>query len=439
MINNFNILVRNQNKIINKTKNYIKKNYKLDINFSIREKNYFSSWANSSGKIRLKLYLDSRYLSFIFYYVLSLIRKIINNNFYYKILNFSNYKLNYKYIIFSTLSKNDIKNNEIYDRYFSCNIAKTKKVLWLVLYLDDDPVLFKKKPENLIIIQKKKINKIKYLSFLFWYIFFKKNNIFITINYQLNKIFSTLKFNHFFFPFESQPLNYFILKALRKNNSKIKTYGYIHAALPPLPTDFIYNYSKPDYVLVHGIGQKRILESLNWPVPNIKVINSFRYKKKNKNNFNNKIFLPYDFNNSQIIINNIKILFNISNSSKNIKNNKVFEIINHPYMFKSKKHILLRNEITNIIKNNFTEYKNVCICIGATATIIESLENGVEVVQISSDPIFEVHNPKLWKFIDVLPLASNIFHYKLKSTSKYILFKNKKNFEDRIRSLSVVK
>ena len=32
MINNFNILVRNQNKIINKTKNYIKKNYKLDIN-----------------------------------------------------------------------------------------------------------------------------------------------------------------------------------------------------------------------------------------------------------------------------------------------------------------------------------------------------------------------------------------------------------------------
>jgi hypothetical protein len=68
MINNFNILVRNQNKIINKTKNYVKKNYKLDINFSIREKNYFSCWANSLGKIRLKLYLDSRYLSFIFYF-----------------------------------------------------------------------------------------------------------------------------------------------------------------------------------------------------------------------------------------------------------------------------------------------------------------------------------------------------------------------------------
>ena len=41
--------------------------------------------------------------------------------------------------------------------------------------------------------------------------------------------------------------------------------------------------------------------------------------------------------------------------------------------------------------------RKISIFIGATAAIIESLERNVEVIHITSDPIFESHQSGIWE------------------------------------------
>ena len=63
--------------------------------------------------------------------------------------------------------------------------------------------------------------------------------------------------------------------------------------------------------------------------------------------------------------------------------------------------------------------KNLSIFIGSTGAIIEALERGNNVIQITEEPLFELYSDKIWKSIKSEQISKNIFSYKLKSQVIY--------------------
>jgi hypothetical protein len=57
-----------------------------------------------------------------------------------------------------------------------------------------------------------------------------------------------------------------------------------------------------------------------------------------------------------------------------------------------------------------------------TASIIEALENDINVLHICSIDFIEAYNPNIWKYINITRLEKNIFYYSLKRKKAYINF-----------------
>ena len=70
-------------------------------------------------------------------------------------------------------------------------------------------------------------------------------------------------------------------------------------------------------------------------------------------------------------------------------------------------------------------HKNISIFFGVTATIFEALENGINVIHICSDPVFESHSEKIWPNLKVKQLNEFTFQYNIIAPRKYINFGNK--------------
>ena len=109
-----------------------------------------------------------------------------------------------------------------------------------------------------------------------------------------------------------------------------------------------------------------------------------------------------------------------------------FDVENHQTMLNSKKHLNLKREIEEtmgLYKNPFSNTssnKNISIFFGVTATIFEALENGINVIHICSDPVFESHSEKIWPNLKVKQLSRYVFHYNLILSGKLINFGKKK-------------
>ena len=72
----------------------------------------------------------------------------------------------------------------------------------------------------------------------------------------------------------------------------IRTVGYLHSALPPLPTDLLYRAGAPDVLFVHGSGQAQTLRSqLDWPGERLQTIPSLRYRRDRGGSFEGFVFL----------------------------------------------------------------------------------------------------------------------------------------------------
>ena len=160
---------------------------------------------------------------------------------------------------------------------------------------------------------------------------------------------------------------------------------------------------------------------------------SFRYKKKNKNFFRNKIFLPYDFKNSLYIFDQVKKIIN----HEDLNINSSFEIVNHPFMSNSKKHLNLIKNLNEIMIENKNKINNFCVCVGSTATVIESLENGVDVIHLVNEPCFEVYTSVFWRHLKTKILEQNIFVYSLKKKNSYINFGTNNEFIKFIKKLNI--
>ena len=172
--------------------------------------------------------------------------------------------------------------------------------------------------------------------------------------------------------------------------------------------------------------KKKILTKfLGWKKEKIDIVKSLRFKRKD--NFKkNYFFVGYN-------------LFKISN--KNLENFEKFllktknnEFKNcivklHPEKKNNKKHVKFKLKIDKIIlkyqkkfsKKKFSKKMN--FCFGESSVIIESLERGVEVIHLSTDPILEVFIGDLWKNIVVKEISKNVYHYKLKKRGLYLKFK----------------
>ena len=66
----------------------------------------------------------------------------------------------------------------------------------------------------------------------------------------------------------------------------------------------------------------------------------------------------------------------------------------------------------------------VSIFIGATASIVEALERKVEVIHITSDPIFEAHQSFIWEDLHVYKLTNYTYKYTLNKHGSYIYMGN---------------
>ena len=238
-------------------------------------------------------------------------------------------------------------------------------------------------------------------------------------------------------PYECQPFQNHIFNTIKKKLKNLKTIGYMHSALPSLPSDFIKRDGSPNKLIVHGRGQKDILTNfLHWRNKEVKILPSARFTKDKKEKLSNKIFIPMSFSNSNFILKNMENFF------KNSKDHSLPKLYvqNHPAMIKSNKHLKLVKNINNLMtkyKKKFSIKKNIkqSIFISVTAAIIEALENNIKVIHIFNDPVFESHNPKIWKVIKAKFVTKNIFEYQLKKKRNLIIIGSRyKTFNKWLRS-----
>lgn len=431
-----------QKKIILKIKKYINSKYPADNEFFYKEQNYFINWAETEGKSKLTSIINNNSINFnlidrlIFFF-----KKIVYQEQDYEIIDNSKIDLKYTNLVFSFFSKNDVINSKIIDRFFSHDISRNKKTLWIMLYQGDDKIRLNRNYNNIIILKKKYFfNKKIYFLFLIFSFFvflkkinFKNNKLYSSINYILNKIIKNNKVISFVYPFESQPLQNYIKLLVNKINPNIKCFGYLHTALPPVPTEFIFSEFHSHNLICHGNENKIILKKLGWKNKNFFINKSFRYKKKDKNFFRNKIFLPYDFKNSLHISDQVKKIIN----HKKLNVNSSFEIVNHPFMANSKKHLNLMKNLNEIMIENKNKINDFCVCVGSTATIIESLENGVDVIHLMNEPTFEAYTSVFWRHLKTKILEKNIFVYSLKKKNSYINFGTNNEFIKFIKKLNI--
>ena len=426
-----------QIKIISILRSLIKKNEKKK-NFIILKEFYYSSWSYCLGYLKIKelfyqknlmfkikIFLSNIYLQFLF----SDLKKI-------QIKDLK--KKNFNKVVLSWCYKNDFKKNIYYDRYFSSNSKLENNTLWLLISMDG---YFTNHIDNVIIFK----NRVSFISFIKFMIIsfikslinFNLNNFFILENFYIktentiSKILSIIKVKNFVLPYEGQIFQNYILSNVNKKTS-VETIGYIHSALPPLPSEYIKRQGSPQKIIVHGNLQKKILyKYLGWSKKEIFSKRSARYKHQNKKNFKNKIFLPMTFEDKNLLI------IYLENFLKKQKKNSLhpFKIKNHPLMNNSEKHLRFIQNINQLFKKYYFKFfkknknkESKSIFFSATASIIETLEYGIDVIHIVNDPLLEVHNPKIWKFIETKKIDENIYSYKLKKKSSYISFQDK-NFK----------
>lgn len=421
----------NQIKILKKLKELIIKEKNLDKNFSLKEYFYQISWADNYGSWILKNFVFKNrfnlknviiFFKFIIEYS---IKDVTQFKIFGKVLN-----KNYNNLIISYTNNEKLKKKKLFDPCFNCSIENSKNNLWLLINFDQINQLFKTQ-ENVLVFQKKKT--FFYFNYLFYFsliknffiiLFFNKKlidkNFFINLYGVLHRVLNKNKISRVFLAYESQPFQHAIIKFLKMKNKNIKIIGNLHSNLPPLPTDFIYKKKyEPDKLIVHSDDQKNILiRYLGWPTNKILIRESFRYKKKNKSDFYNKIFLSYSIGNPYEIFFKIKKVFN--NISININS---YEIINHPYMKNSHSHLKLINLLSDLkIKNNIKSNHKLTFVVGVSAIILEILENGQDVIHFCNEPLFEKHSENIWKNIISNEVYDGVYHYKLKKFGSLINF-----------------
>jgi hypothetical protein len=224
-------------------------------------------------------------------------------------------------------------------------------------------------------------------------------------------------------PYEAQPLQHAINLAVKACDANVATVGYVHSALPALPTDYLFRTGAPDRLFVHGAGQREILcNLLGWPQQRLHLIASLRYRRDLEPLFAGQILLPYDFLDARTIVQAVE---RVLRAAPNLSM-PIWRVRNHPVMAHSAKHTALAVRLKSII-DRYEDRQcpaparaKQTIIVGATAAVIEALERGLEVVHICSRPLFEAHSESIWTYMQIDDLGYNAYRYRLREPGQYI-------------------
>lgn len=393
---------------------------------------YLASYTKSIGYYLLKKIFNIQSKSFFesFLYILSDIYFGINYSI--EIIKKKNFKNSFSRIILTWGFKKDFdKKGVFYDKYFNTYSSTQKKILWLIIYLDND--LPKKFQSNLVLVKtqgNKFINLFSWLKFLLINIpkifkgfdfflvnissfsFFSKKAI-VSLRNILNK-----KYKEIIIPYEGQPFQNKIIKFLKNKNKNILATGYIHSLPVAVPTNFIHKQFSPDRIFLNGRDQLFCFDKiLGWPKKKLHYIPSLRYRKKFVKK-DRKILVPY------IIKKHDHVLSRIEYVHKKISNLNGYIIQNHPAAINFKSNIKLITKMQEIIDSKSTLKKGLydLIFIGNSGGIIEFLENGFKILHICEEPEFECYQSKIWKSIENNKISKNIFSYNLKKKGNLLNF-----------------
>ena len=227
-------------------------------------------------------------------------------------------------------------------------------------------------------------------------------------------------------PYEAQPFQHAIFRAAKRWNCGVRTVGYLHSALPPLPTDLIHRAGAPDLLLVHGHGQEEILaRHLGWPRSALRTITALRFQAADQEPLAGFIFLPYFFRDARVIKTTFRDFLRAAAPGSLAR----LTVRNHPVMQRSKRHARLQRALEDLMAayaDRFcltgTSLSPVSIFVGATAAILEALERGVTALHICSQPLTESHSSRLWQDLKVEQLGEHLFRYELRVRGAYINF-----------------
>ena len=426
-----NGLVINQKKILKIVCKYFKNNSPF------LKKNYFALYENGDGSQFIK---DN-----IYYYRKSFFKKFLSNNL--NILNNSNLEIlsnnkekkHYDNLVITWGNKNSFSSSgTFYDNYFSIQSSKNNKTFWIVLLNKEFKNINKK--DNIAIVYPKKnfVNSFKFLKIFILnflnYLFGNKNDyidqdfiISKCINEYISNSKNFSKLKNLIMPYEGQAFQKRIFYEQKIRNKKINTYGFDHSAPHSIATQLYYTNGSPDKLLVSGLNTKKsYIKFYNWPSNKIQLTFPARYKNFSKNNFVNKMFLPYDFTSMDKIL---KSLCSFLQKRKN-KSLKKFSVNIHPVKKNDKKHLILKKEIEKIQKKYTKKFSNkltnnITITVGFTTTPIVALEFKTPVLHICPNPDFDAYLNCFWPDIKIKKINKYCFFYSLKKHGKYLNFKNK--------------
>ena len=435
-----------QIQIIEYVKDYLKKAESENIITPLSGFCYFPIWSETPGHAKIKLWLKGWLFSFKFLFILlKNILAIASNSKYFVCNNYDSSKKYNTLILSWAFRENFQTDGSFIDRYFNENSKNLPDSHWILISMDGYVPFNLDK--NITLIKKKK-NFFKYNFFYLIKIFVL---LVIESRFSLKKILHYFSFHSYFakqiclivkkilknnnyktvlMPYEAQPFHQFTISEVKNIDKKIKTIGYFHSMLPPVPCDFVYRSGAPDLLLVHGESQAEVLQSkLNWPENKLLLIKSLRFRSDANKSLSKKIYLPYILDRKRILIKEFKEL--LINSPKN--NFPKLKIKIHQANLNSKKHLNFQNELQKIMemhKDNFSNNsleENISIFFGVTSSIFEALETGTKVIHICSDPLFQSFNEKMWPNLKTKKLNNFTFSYHLVLKGKYINFGTKKN------------
>ena len=404
------------------------------------KKNYFAFYENGPGIIKVKKnILNERNYKII---LLNLIESLQEKNF--KIDFNNNNNKNFRNLIITWGDKSSFSSNGIYtDKYFSYNSNTLNDTYWIILSPDKISRKYLSNNISVIYLNKRKINNslvfLKIFYNFFLKIFYIKNLddqdsiISNVINNHIKSNINLKNLKNLLMPYEGQAFQKIIFKTQKKRNSKINTYGFDHSAPHSLATQLIYTKGSPDILIVSGKNTKQVYSKFyGWPKKKIIISFPNRYKLFKYTNFVNKMFLPYDFERSEVIKNSFE---NFLIQNKYFDLNKL-KILVHPQKKNTFKHVSLKNDLNEILsrynlkkKKNFK--KKITIVIGFTSAALVALEFKNTVLHICPNPEIDCYLNSFWKGIIIKKIDNFTYLYDLKTKGRYLNFKQ----SDKIKKL----
>ena len=434
----------NQIKLLNLINNYLHKISSLGIDVAASGFCWILNVPAAPGYLVLKNFhkkkiLDIKNLFFIFKNIIGL--SILHN---YKLLHKINLDKDFNRLIISIARKDDfLSDGSYFDRYFNINSRHDPKSMWFLLSLDE--VIPKNIDKNIVVFGKENIKRkysfIYFLKVLLFNIKISKGSLIkifhlslrsshfsIIASKSVTKIVKSKNFKTILMAYEAQPFQNTIFKEIKKLDNNVKLVGYLCSTLS-LPSYSFYRYGAPDLLLVHSSDQIYHLEKyLNWPSDRLRLVPSLRHSYKKSNKYNNSLVLPTDLPSNDLLIKKFELFLNYAEK----KSLKPLSVQNHPLMNNSKKHKKFINNLNNLILHYSDRFyknakKDISIFFGGTATALEALESGFNVIHICTDSVLESFSDVFWPSIKVRQIEENIFEYSLRSYGKCINFGNEDN------------